>query len=251
MVAKRIIACLDVDAGRVVKGVKFQSLKDVGDPVELATHYGAEGADEVTFLDITATVEDRETTRQTVRRTAENLFIPLTVGGGVRTVEDARRLLRAGADKVAVNTAAVKNPDLVTELSREYGAQCVVVAIDAKRDGESWRVHTHGGREPTALDAVDWARRAEELGAGEILLTSIDADGTRDGYDLILTKRVADAVGVPVVASGGCGTAHHAADALTLAAADAALIAGIFHEGITTPRELKAEVAAQGVEVRP
>ncbi len=251
MVAKRIIACLDVDAGRVVKGVKFQELRDVGDPVELATHYGAQGADEVTFLDITATVEGRDTTRETVRRTAENLFIPLTVGGGVRTVGDARRLLRSGADKVAINTAAVADPDLVTELSREYGAQCVVVAIDAKRDNSGWRVHTHGGREPTDLDAVDWAKRVEALGAGEILLTSIDADGTRDGYDLELTKKVADAVGIPVVASGGCGTAHHAADAFTLGFADAALVAGIFHDGVTTPRKLKKQLAAEGVEVRP
>lgn len=251
MVAKRVIACLDVDAGRVVKGVKFQELRDVGDPVELATYYGAEGADEITFLDITATVEGRETTRETVRRTAENLFIPLTVGGGVKTVEDARRLLRSGADKVAINTAAVKDPSLVTQLSREYGAQCVVVAIDAKKYGDGWRVHTHGGREPTDLDAIEWAKKAEDLGAGEILLTSIDADGTRRGYDLVLTKKISEAVGIPVVASGGCGTAHHAADAFMLAAADAALVAGIFHDGVTTPRELKNELAAEGVEVRP
>ena len=244
------MACLDVDAGRVVKGVRFQDLRAVGDPVELATQYGDKGADEIVYLDVTATVEGRGTFLETVRRTAERLFVPLTVGGGVKTVEQARHLLRNGADKVAVNTAAVETPTLVTELAREYGAQCVVVAVDAARHGAAWRVRTHAGRKDTGLDAVAWSRQAEALGAGEVLLTSIDADGTRDGYDVPLTRAVADAVGIPVVASGGCGQASHAARVLTDGHADAALVAGIFHDGIATPETLKQALAESGLEVR-
>jgi cyclase len=246
-----VIACLDVDGGRVVKGVRFQALKDMGDPVELATHYGAEGADEITFLDISATLERRATLHETVRRTAEELFVPLTVGGGLKSVEDARVLLRSGADKVAINTAAVATPRLITQLSDEYGAQCVVVAVDAKRYDDGWRVHTHAGKKDTGLQVVPWCQEAARLGAGEILLTSIDADGTRQGYDVALTRRVSEAVSVPVVASGGCGKAAHAVAALTEGAADAALVAGIFHDGLTTPKAFKQELGAAGVEVRP
>ena len=250
MVAKRIIACLDVDGGTVVKGVQFANLKPMGDPVELAARYGAEGADEVTFLDISATLEGRKTLVETVEKTAENLFIPLTVGGGVKTVEDARRLLRAGADKIGVNTAAVENRNIIAAIARDYGAQCVVVAIDAKRVGSSWTVFTHGGRKETGLDAVEWARTVEGLGAGEILLTSIDADGKRQGYDLELTRRVADAVHVPVVASGGAGSNEDAFRAFTEGHADAALVASLFHTGQETPNSMKAALRAKGVEVR-
>lgn len=250
MVAKRIIACLDVHEGRVVKGVKFENLKEQGDPPTLAEKYGNEGADEVTFLDVSATAEGRATFIETVRATAERLFVPLTVGGGVRTVENARALLRAGADKVAVNTAAFETPPLLRAIARDYGVQCVVVAIDAKRVGGHFMVHTNAGKKNTNMDALTWAKKAVDFGAGEILLTSIDADGTRDGYDLELTAMVAAAVPVPVIASGGCGTPQHALDALTKGKADAALVASLFHDGTFTPRSLKQAIDGKGVEVR-
>jgi cyclase len=252
----RVIPCLDVDAGRVVKGVNFVNLADAGDPVELAARYDEEGADEVVFLDITASSDARATMVDVARRTAETVFIPFTVGGGVRTVDDARALLRAGADKVGVNSAAVARPRLVEELAAEFGAQCVVVAIDARgrpghRGRERWRVHTHGGRTPTDLDAVAWAEECERRGAGEILLTSMDRDGTRDGYDLALTRAVTDAVGVPVVASGGVGTLDHLAEGALVGGADAVLAASIFHFREHTVAEAKAHMAARGVAVRP
>ena len=250
----RVIPCLDVTGGRVVKGVRFVDLVDAGDPVELAARYDAEGADELTFLDITASSDGRDTMVSVVARTAEQVFIPFTVGGGVRGRDDARRLLRAGADKVAVNTAALERPELVAELAGEFGAQCVVVAIDARRRSgrapAGWEVCTHGGRRPTGSDALAWAARAAELGAGEILLTSMDRDGTRDGYDLELTRRVADVVGVPVVASGGVGTLAHLADGAA-AGADAVLAASIFHRREHTVAEAKAYLASCGVVVRP
>jgi cyclase len=238
----RVIPCLDVDAGRVVKGVNFVDLRDAGDPVELAARYDAEGADELVFLDITASSDDRETIVEVVRRTAEQVFIPLTVGGGVRSVEDARRLLRAGADKVGVNTA---------EIAEVFGAQCVVVAIDARRTAMGFEVHTHGGRNPAGLEAVTWAVIAERLGAGEILLTSMDRDGTRDGFDLELTRAVADAVGIPVIASGGVGTLDHLTEGVTEGGADAVLAASIFHFGEHSVAEAKQVMAAAGVRVRP
>ena len=251
MVAKRIVACLDVHEGRVVKGVQFENLKVQGDPASLAERYGQEGADEVCFLDISATVEGRKTLVETVRETAQRLFVPLTVGGGVRTVEDAKNLLRAGADKVAVNTAAFEDPPLMRAIARDYGSQCVVCAIDAKREGNAWKVYTHGGRTATTHEAVAWAKKATEFGAGEILLTSIDADGTRKGYDLALTAAVAGAVRVPVVASGGCGSPEDALGALTKGQADAALVASLFHSGEYTPRSLKQAITGKGVELRP
>ena len=247
----RIIPCLDVDGGRVVKGVNFVSLQDAGDPVELAARYNDEGADEVVFLDITASSDDRQTMVDVVRRTADEVFIPLTVGGGVRTVDDARALLRAGADKVGVNTAAVARPALVAELSHEFGAQCVVVAIDARRRGPGFEVHTHGGRRPTGLDAVAWAAECQRLGAGEILLTSMDRDGTRDGFDVELTRAVVDATNVPVVASGGVGTLDHLVEGARLGGADALLAASVFHFGELTVRQAKEHLAAAGVVVRP
>ncbi len=247
MRAVRVIPCLDVDAGRVVKGVNFVELVDAGDPVELAARYDAEGADELVFLDITASSGARRTMVDVARRTAEEVFIPFTVGGGIRSVDDARALLRAGADKVGVNTAAVERPRLVAELSAEFGAQCVVVAIDAKNG----RVYTHGGRTPTNLEAVAWARECERLGAGEILLTSMDRDGTRDGYDLTMTRAVCDAVGVPVIASGGVGTLEHLADGAIEGGADAVLAASIFHFAEHSVREAKEHLAARGVPVRP
>ena len=250
MVAKRIIACLDVDDGKVVKGVQFQNLQAMGDPVELATRYGKEGADEITFLDISATIEGRKTLVDTVRRTAQNLFIPLTVGGGVKTVEDARTLLRAGADKVSINTAAVENPNIITAIARDYGAQCVVVAIDAKMSGKSWNVFTHAGRKDSNLEVTEWARHAERMGAGEILLTSIDSDGKKQGYDLKLTRRVADAVHIPVVASGGAGSSDDCYNAFVEGHADAALVASLFHTGKETPNSMKAALKAKGLEVR-
>ena len=250
----RVIPCLDVTAGRVVKGVRFVDLVDAGDPVELARRYDAEGADELTFLDITASVEGRETMLSVVARTAEQVFIPFTVGGGVRAIGDARRLLRAGADKVALNTAALERPELIAEVAGELGAQCVVVAVDARRrkdaPGGSWEVYTHGGRRPTGIDALEWSARAAALGAGEILLTSMDCDGTRDGYDLELTHRVVDAVGVPVVASGGVGTLQHLVDGAA-AGADGVLAASIFHRREHTIAEAKRFMAANGVTVRP
>ncbi|MHB8464234.1 MAG: imidazole glycerol phosphate synthase subunit HisF [Acidimicrobiales bacterium] len=247
----RVIPCLDVDAGRVVKGVQFVDLRDAGDPAELAERYDAEGADEVVFLDITASSSARDTMVDVVRRAADRVFIPLTVGGGVRTVEDGRRLLRAGADKVGVNSAAVATPELVRDLAEEFGAQCVVVAIDARRAAGGWEVFTHGGRTPTGHDALRWAVEVAALGAGEILLTSMDRDGTREGFDLELTRAVVDAVDVPVVASGGVGELRHLVDGAVIGGADAVLAASIFHFGEHTVAEAKAALADAGVTVRP
>ncbi|MDY6840482.1 MAG: imidazole glycerol phosphate synthase subunit HisF [Pseudomonadota bacterium] len=253
--AKRIIPCLDVDKGRVVKGVNFVDIRDAGDPVEVARRYNEQGADEITFLDITASHESRDTTYETVERMAAEVFIPLTVGGGVRTVDDIRKLLNAGADKVSINTAAVFNPEFVREAAERFGSQCIVVAIDAKRvskEGEAprWEIFTHGGRKPTGLDAVDWARKMVEMGAGELLLTSMDRDGTKVGFDLGLTKAISDAVIVPVIASGGVGELQHLADGVTQGGADAVLAASIFHFGQHTIPEAKAFMKAQGIEVR-
>jgi len=249
----RVIPCLDVTAGRVVKGVNFVGLRDAGDPVELAARYDAEGADELVFLDITASSDGRDTMVDVARRTADEVFIPFTIGGGIRRVDDARRLLRAGADKVSVNTSAVERPDLIGELAREYGAQCVVCAIDAKArpDGAGWEVYVHGGRTPTGRDAVAWAEEAVRLGAGEILLTSMDRDGTRDGYDCALTRTVADAVSVPVIASGGVGTLQHLVEGVVDGGADAVLAASIFHFAQHSVAEAKATLAAAGITVRP
>jgi cyclase len=249
--AKRVIPCLDVTAGRVVKGVNFVSLRDAGDPVEIAARYDAEGADELCFLDITASSDERDILLHVIEAVASQVFIPLTVGGGVRRVEDVRRLLNAGADKVSINTAAVQNPELVAEASGKVGNQCIVVAIDAKQKaGGGWEVYTHGGRRPTGLDAVEWARRMTAAGAGEILLTSMDRDGTRDGFDLALTRAVADAVSVPVIASGGVGTLQHLADGVLAGGADAVLAASVFHFGDFTVRAAKEHMRAQGIEVR-
>jgi cyclase len=250
MLAKRVIPCLDVDGGRVVKGVRFVNLRDAGDPAELAAAYDREGADELVFLDITASAERRPTLEEAVWRTAGEVFIPLTVGGGIRSVDDARRMLRAGADKVAVNTAAVQDPDLVGRLAERFGRQCVVVAIDARRREQGWEVYTHGGRTPTGLDAVAWAERAAELGAGEILLTSMDRDGTTEGFDVELTRAVSRAVSVPVIASGGAGRVEHFVQVLTEGEADAALAASVFHFGVLRIRDVKAALRARGVPVR-
>jgi cyclase len=248
----RVIPCLDVDAGRVVKGVNFVGLRDAGDPVELAARYDAEGADELVFLDITASSDQRDTIVEVVTHTAEEVFIPLTVGGGIRGVDDARRLLRAGADKVSVMTSAVNRPELVAEIAEEFGSQCCVVAIDARAraDGSGWEVFTHGGRTPTGLDAVAWAERAVALGAGEVLLTSMDRDGTREGFDLPLTRAIVEAVNVPVIASGGVGTLDHLVEGITEGGADAVLAASIFHFGEHTVAEAKAVLAAAGITVR-
>jgi cyclase len=247
---RRLIVCLDVDAGRVVKGTRFVGLRDVGDPVELAQRYEAEGADEIVFLDITATHEERRTTLELARRTAERLFIPLTIGGGIDSVEAMSAALRAGADKVGVNSAAVRHPELITAGAERFGAQCIVASIDAKREGNVWRVYTAGGRRPTELDAVAWAAECAQRGAGEILLTSIDRDGARNGYDLELTRAVSAAVNVPVIASGGAGTAAHVQEAITQGGADAALVAGILHDGTTTVRALKAAMREAAIPVR-
>jgi imidazole glycerol-phosphate synthase subunit HisF len=250
----RVIPCLDVTDGRVVKGVNFVGLRDAGDPVELAARYDAEGADELVFLDITASSDGRDTMVDVARRTAEEVFIPFTIGGGIRAVDDARRLLRVGADKVSVNTSAVQRPELVTEIATEFGAQCVVCAIDARSwsDGRpGWEVVVHGGRTPTGLDAVEWAQRAVDLGAGEILLTSMDRDGTREGFDLDLTRTVSDAVGVPVIASGGVGTLEHLVEGVLDGGADAVLAASIFHFGEHTVAEAKALMIEHGITVRP
>jgi cyclase len=276
VLTRRIIVCLDVRGGRVVKGVRFVELRDVGDPVELAERYEGEGADEIVFLDISASAEERATLWDVARRTAERLFIPLTIGGGVRSADDVARALRAGADKVSLNTAAVQRPETLTEAADRFGAQCVVASIDARRrevgsgKGEvgdaaplasrlplpashppGWEVVTHGGRTPTGLDAIAWARECVRRGAGEILLTSIDRDGSRGGYDLELTRAVASAVNVPVIASGGAGSAEHVRDALAEGGADAALLAGILHDGVTTVREIKRVLAQHGISVRP
>ena len=248
--AKRVIPCLDVTAGRVVKGVNFVSLRDAGDPMEIAARYDGEGADELAFLDITASSDQRDIILHVIEAVAATVFIPLTVGGGVRRVEDVRRLLNAGADKVSINTAAVQNPALVREASGIVGNQCIVVAIDAKKKGGGWEVYTHGGRNATGLDAVDWARRMSEAGAGEILLTSMDRDGTREGFDLALTRAVSDAVGVPVIASGGVGTREHLADGVLEGRADAVLAASVFHFGDFTVGEAKAHMRSRGIEVR-
>jgi cyclase len=248
--AKRVIPCLDVTAGRVVKGVNFVSLRDAGDPVEIAARYDGEGADELAFLDITASSDERDIILHVIEAVAERVFIPLTVGGGIRRVEDVRRLLNAGADKVSINTAAVHNPGLVREASSKVGNQCIVVAIDAKRSGSGWEVYTHGGRRPTGLDAVEWALRMTQAGAGEILLTSMDRDGTRDGFDLELTRAVADAVSVPVIASGGVGTREHLAAGVLEGHADAVLAASVFHFGDFTVREAKEYLRSRDIEVR-
>jgi imidazole glycerol-phosphate synthase subunit HisF len=248
--AKRIIPCLDVTAGRVVKGVKFVGLRDAGDPVEIAARYDEQGADEVCFLDITASSDGRDILLHVIEAVAERVFIPLTVGGGVRKLEDIRRLLNAGADKISINTAAVQNPDLVREASGVVGNQCIVVAIDAKRSGAGWEVYTHGGRKPTGLDAVHWAQRMQAAGAGEILLTSMDRDGTRDGFDLALTRAVSDAVGVPVIASGGVGSLEHLAEGVSEGHADAVLAASVFHFGEFTVRQAKEHMRSRGIEVR-
>ncbi len=253
MLAKRIIPCLDVDNGRVVKGVRFLEIKDAGDPVEIAKRYDLEGADELTFLDITASSDDRETLVHVVAEVAGQIFIPLTVGGGIRTLEDIRRMLNAGADKVSINSAAVQRPEFVREAAERFGCQCIVVAIDAKQvsfDPPIWEIFTHGGRKPTGLDAVEWARRMEGYGAGEILLTSMDRDGTKSGFDLALTRAVSQAVKVPVIASGGVGTLDHLADGVTLGEADAVLAASIFHFGEYSIREAKTRMAERGIEVR-
>jgi cyclase len=247
----RVIPCLDVTAGRVVKGTNFVDLRDAGDPVELAARYDAEGADELVFLDITASSDRRDTMVDVVYRTASEVFIPLTVGGGVRTIEDARRILRAGADKVSVNTAAVERHALITEIAGEFGIQCVVCAIDAKRRPGGFEVYVHGGRTPTETDAIEWAVDAAALGAGEILLTSMDRDGTRDGFDLELTRAVVDAVGVPVIASGGVGSLEHLVDGVLVGGADAVLAASIFHFGDHSIAAAKAMMASRGITVRP
>ena len=249
--AKRIIPCMDVTAGRVVKGVNFVGLRDAGDPVEIAKKYDDQGADELTFLDITASSDARDIILSIIERVADQVFIPLTVGGGVRKVEDVRRLLNAGADKISINTAAVQNPQLVADASAKHGAQCIVVAIDAKQTAPGkWEVFTHGGRNNTGMDAIGWAKKVEALGAGEILLTSMDRDGTRNGFDLGLTRAVSDAVTIPVIASGGVGNLDHLADGVLQGRADAVLAASIFHYGEYTVRQAKERMAERGVEVR-
>ncbi len=250
MLSRRIVVCLDVAGGRVVKGVEFESLRDIGDPVELAMRYEAEGADEIVFLDISASHEKRATLLDVARRTAEGLFIPLTIGGGIRTVADVGNSLRAGADKVSINSAAVTNPDVLTESAERYGAQCVVASIDARREGEGWRVYTQGGRNKTNLEPISWAVECVNRGAGEILLTSIDRDGTRDGYDVELTRLVADAVPVPVVASGGAGSPSDIVEVLSAGHADAALVAGILHDGQVTVQEIKRQLEDAGLRAR-
>ncbi|MGV3742577.1 MAG: imidazole glycerol phosphate synthase subunit HisF [Burkholderiaceae bacterium] len=249
--AKRIIPCLDVTAGRVVKGVNFLELRDAGDPVEIARRYDEQGADEITFLDITASSDERDLILHIIEAVASEVFIPLTVGGGVRVVDDVRRLLNAGADKVSINTSAVTNPQLVQDASQKYGSQCIVVAIDAKKTGDNkWEVFTHGGRKPTGLDVIEWARKMEQLGAGELLLTSMDRDGTKSGFDLALTRAVSDAVTVPVIASGGVGGLQDLADGIKIGHADAVLAASIFHYGQHTVGEAKRFMAAQQIPMR-
>lgn len=244
------MVCLDMKGGRVVKGVSFEGLRDVGDPVELARRYEQEGADELVFLDVSASEEDRATLWEVATRTAEQVFIPLTIGGGIGSLEDMNRALRAGADKVALNSAAVKDPTIISSCAKAVGSQCVVVSIDAKREGDGWRVFTHGGKRATGLDAVAWAKQAVALGAGEVLITSIDRDGQRGGYDLELTRAIADAVDVPVIASGGAGNAQHLVDAFVEGHAEAALLAGILHDGTTTVGALKAGLSSAGLDVR-
>ena len=250
MLTKRIIPCLDVRDGVTVKGINFVNLQEVGDPPDMASAYEAQGADEIVFLDISASAEGRKTLMNVVERTAERLFVPLTVGGGIRSREDMRTALNAGADKVSVNTIAVQRPQVISECAEDFGRQCVVVAIDAKREASSWKVYTHGGRKRTEIDAIEWAGMAQDLGAGEILLTSMDADGTKDGYDLLLTEKVAEEVDIPVIASGGCGNAQHIYDVLSKTGAEAALAASIFHYGELTVKQVKAYLRERGVPVR-
>jgi cyclase len=250
MVLKRVIPCLDVDRGRVVKGTNFVGLRDAGDPVELAERYDAEGADELVFLDITASHERRDTIVELARRTADNVFIPFTIGGGIRSAQDAQAVLDAGADKVSVNSAALARPELIGELAEVFGSQCVVIAIDAKREGDGWGVYVNGGRNPIDREAVEWAREATERGAGEVLLTSMDRDGTADGYELELTRAVADAVGVPVIASGGAGELQHLSEAISEGGADAVLCASIFHYGSYRVRDAKQHLRDAGIPVR-
>jgi cyclase len=250
MLTRRVVVCLDVKGGRVVKGTQFVNLRDVGDPVELATRYEREGADEIVFLDISASAEERGTLLDVARRTAERLFVPLTIGGGVRSADDVGRALRAGADKVSINSAAVTRPAVLTESANRFGSQCVVISIDAKRDDEGWRVYVKGGRERTSLDAVEWAAECVRRGAGEVLLTSIDRDGARTGYDVELTRAVASAVDVPVVASGGAGSAQHVCDVFQAGHADAALLAGILHDGLTTVGAVKRAMLDAHLPVR-
>ncbi len=250
MLAKRIIPCLDVKDGRVVKGTQFIDLRDAGGPVENAKAYDEQGADEIAFLDITASHEDREILIDIVRKTAEAVFIPLTVGGGIKRLEDIRNLLRAGADKVSINTAAVKNPALVEKASKRFGSQCIVIAIDAKKRGQGWEVYTHGGRVPTGIDAVLWAKEMEEMGAGEILLTSMDRDGTKDGYDIGLTRTISETVGIPVIASGGVGSLEHLYEGLVFGKADAVLAASIFHYREYSVKQVKSYLKERGVVVR-
>ncbi len=251
MLAKRIIPCLDVKDGRVVKGINFVNLRDAGDPVESAFAYSREGADEIVFLDITASIEQRKAILEVVRKTAEQVFIPLTVGGGIRDIEDARLLLRSGADKVSINTAAVENPNLLKESSEEFGNQCIVIAIDAKRVNSSkWEIYTYGGSKPTGIDALEWAEEAEDLGAGEVLLTSMDADGTKAGYDLELNRVISETVNIPVIASGGAGNLEHLYQALTEGKADAVLAASIFHYGEYSIEEVKKYLKDQGIPMR-
>lgn len=250
MLMRRLIVCLDVLAGRVVKGVNFEGLREIGDPVELAAQYEKDGADEIVYLDISASAEDRSTLLDTVRRTAEQLFIPLTVGGGVSSAEGVGRALRAGADKVSLNTAAVERPAVLTEAAERFGSQCIVASIDAAHDGAAWRVYVKGGRQATGVDAIEWAQECVARGAGEIMLTSIDRDGARTGYDLPLTAAIAQSVTVPVIASGGAGSSAHVCDAFIRGEADAALVAGILHDGVTTVRDLKNAMETAGLPVR-
>lgn len=250
MLTQRLIICLDVKGGRVVKGTRFVNLRDVGDPIELAARYEEEGADEITFLDISASSEERSTLLDIAQATAERLTIPLTIGGGIRSAQDVGRALRAGADKVSINSAAVSNPSVISDSSKLFGAQCVIASIDAKMFDGSWKVHIHGGKTPTELDAVEWARQCVDLGAGEILLTSIDRDGARIGYDIELTSAISAAVNVPVIASGGAGNAQHVVEAFTKGGAEAALVAGIVHDGITTVSDIKAHMKAAGLNTR-
>ncbi|MDD3520299.1 MAG: imidazole glycerol phosphate synthase subunit HisF [Actinomycetota bacterium] len=251
MITKRIIPCLDVNKGRVVKGVSFIDLRDAGDPVELAAYYDREGADEIVFLDITASHEKRKTVVELASKTAEKVFIPYTIGGGINKIEDMREILKKGADKISINTSAVENPDLIKEGSGIFGSQCIVVAIDAKKkDGDSWEVYIHGGRTPTGLDVLEWAKQVETLGAGEILLTSMDKDGRKDGYDIELTKTVTSNLNIPVIASGGAGKLEHLRDAILLGGADAVLVASIFHYGQYSIRQAKEYLKSEGIEVR-
>ena len=247
---KRIIPCLDVDNGRVVKGIKFKSIKDAGDPVEIAKRYNDEGADEITFLDITASSDNRDTIYSVVEKVANEVFIPLTVGGGVRTVDDIRALLNCGADKITINTSAIKNPNLIKEASTAVGSQCIVIAIDAKKSSDTWEIYTHGGRNPTGINAIDWAKKSEEFGAGELLVTSMDKDGTKEGFDLELMNNINDKVNIPIIASGGVGTLDHLYEGVSIGRADAVLAASIFHFGMFSIKEVKSYMKDRGIPVR-